>query len=64
MDKHEALDQLFEAIGRRFAQQLHPEVQELVLQLLDEPGDRQLRMEWTDNDELRVVLDGIEVATL
>ena len=64
MDSQQTLDQLAEAIAERFGRQVHPEVQELILERLDAPGEHNLRCEWNDEDALLVSIDGIEVATL
>ena len=63
-DPTTALDELAATIGRRFGRQIHPEVQELILERMDAPGEHTLHLEWADAGALRVVLDGIEVATL
>ena len=63
-EANETLDQLAEAIANESGRQLHPEHQELILERLDAPGEHTIRLEWTDDGELQVVLDGIEVARL
>ena len=50
-------------VGRAFADR-HPEIQELVLERMDAPGDHTVRCDWTDDGRIVVAIDGVEIATL
>ena len=50
-------------VGQAFAEK-HPEIQELVLERMDAPGDHTVRCDWTDDGRIVVAIDGIEIATV
>ena len=50
-------------VGRAFADR-HPEIQELVLERMDAPGDHTVRCDWTDDGRICVSVDGVEIGTV
>ena len=50
-------------VGRVFADR-HPEIQELVLERMDAPGDHTVRCDWTDDGRICVSVDGVEIGTV
>ena len=50
-------------VGQAFAEK-HPEIQELVLERMDAPGDHTVRCAWTDDNRIAVSVDGIGIGVI
>ena len=57
------IDTFTAEVGRAFADR-HPEIQELVLERMDAPGDHTVRCDWTDDGRICVSVDGVEIGTV
>ena len=52
-----------EQVGKAFAE-THPEIQELVLELMHAEGDHHLQCAHLDDGGIGVFVDGVEIATV
>ena len=57
------IDTFTAEVGRAFADR-HPEIQELVLELMDAPGEHVISCNLTDDNRIAVAVDGVEIGTV